>query len=43
VAAGDRIASRVERTLRENVEYLYRVSVHYHPSNTHQVDGGDTS
>lgn len=32
VAAGDQIANRVEEILRENVEYLHRVSVHYHPS-----------
>ena len=31
VAAGDRIASRVEDVLWEKVEYLRRVSVHYHP------------
>ena len=34
VAAGDQIASRVEDVLWENVEYLRRVSVHYHPSKT---------
>jgi len=38
VAAGDEIASRVEQTLTENVEYLYRISVHYHPSKKHRVD-----
>ena len=32
VAAGDEIASQVENTLRENVEYLRQVSVHYHPA-----------
>ncbi len=31
VAAGDQIATRVERALWENIEYLRRVSVHYHP------------
>ena len=32
VAEGDRIASRVEATLRRHVEYLRHVSVHYHPN-----------
>ncbi len=32
VADGDRIASRVEEALWQEVEYLRRVSVHYHPS-----------
>jgi len=32
VKEGDRIASRAEETLTENLEYLRRVSVHYHPS-----------
>jgi len=32
VAAGDEVATRVERALRENIEYLRHVSVHYHPS-----------
>jgi cation diffusion facilitator family transporter len=34
VAAGDDIASRVEETLRKNIEFLHRVSVHYHPTRT---------
>jgi len=38
VAAGDEIASRVERILVQNIEYLYRVSVHYHPSKTRRTD-----
>ncbi|OHB66862.1 MAG: hypothetical protein A2V70_05155 [Planctomycetes bacterium RBG_13_63_9] len=32
VAAGDRIASRVEDTLWQKIEYLRHVSVHYHPT-----------
>ena len=32
VAAGDQIASQVEETVWRNVEYIRRVSVHYHPS-----------
>jgi len=31
VAEGDKIATRVERALHERIEYLRRVSVHYHP------------
>ena len=36
VAEGDRIASRVEQTLQQHVEYLRHVSVHYHPGKTLQ-------
>jgi len=32
VADGDKIASRVERTLIEHVEFMRRVHVHYHPA-----------
>ncbi|MBN2474788.1 MAG: cation transporter [Pirellulales bacterium] len=32
VAAGDQIASDVERVLRRNIEYLRHVTIHYHPS-----------
>ncbi len=32
VAAGDRIASQVEHILCENIEFLRRVYVHYHPA-----------
>jgi cation diffusion facilitator family transporter len=32
VAAGDEIASQVEATLWQQMEYIRRVSVHYHPS-----------
>jgi cation diffusion facilitator family transporter len=32
VAAGDEIASRVERTLYEQIELVRRVYVHYHPA-----------
>ena len=32
VAEGDRIATQVEHTLIEHVEYMRRVHVHYHPS-----------
>jgi len=38
VADGDRIATRVERVLEQNIEYLRRVSIHYHPSRTLRVD-----
>ncbi|HUT09501.1 MAG TPA: cation diffusion facilitator family transporter [Thermoguttaceae bacterium] len=38
VAEGDRIATRVERMLKQNIEYLRRISVHYHPSRTFRVD-----
>ena len=31
VAAGDKIASQVEGVLCENVEFMRRVHVHYHP------------
>jgi len=41
VADGDQIASQVEATLRKNVEYLHRVSVHYHPTKTRRVDQRD--
>jgi len=37
VADGDRIATRVERVLNQNIEYLRRISVHYHPSRTFRV------
>ncbi|MBU0511174.1 MAG: cation diffusion facilitator family transporter [Chloroflexi bacterium] len=32
VAEGDRIATQVEHTLIENIEYIRRVHVHYHPA-----------
>lgn len=35
VDAGDRIASAVERTLLDNIEFTRRVHVHYHPAKTH--------
>jgi cation diffusion facilitator family transporter len=31
VAAGDQVASQVERTLYDNIEFVRRVHVHYHP------------
>ncbi|GAB4539878.1 MAG: cation diffusion facilitator family transporter [Anaerolineae bacterium] len=34
VAAGDRIACQVEQVLYQNMEFLRRVYVHYHPSST---------
>jgi len=34
VAEGDAIATRVERTLYDNVDFLRRVYVHYHPSSS---------
>jgi divalent metal cation (Fe/Co/Zn/Cd) transporter len=33
VTRGDQIASEVERILYDNVNYLRRVHVHYHPGN----------
>jgi cation diffusion facilitator family transporter len=33
VAEGDRIATRVERQLYENMDFVKRVYVHYHPAN----------
>lgn len=36
VAAGDRIASRVERSLYERIDFLRRVHIHYHPTNRQQ-------
>jgi cation diffusion facilitator family transporter len=36
VAAGDRIASRVERSLYQQIDFLRRVHIHYHPTNQHQ-------
>ncbi|MEE8452127.1 MAG: cation diffusion facilitator family transporter [Thermoguttaceae bacterium] len=42
VAAGDEIANHVEATLRNSVEYLHRVSVHYHPTKTCRIDDHDT-
>ncbi|HIP96716.1 MAG TPA: cation transporter [Anaerolineae bacterium] len=36
VAAGDEIASRVERTLYKHVKFLRRAYVHYHPADTSQ-------
>ena len=41
VAAGDDIANHVEAALRKNIEYLHRVSVHYHPSKKRRVDEQD--
>jgi len=32
VVEGDRIATQVERTLTERIEYMQRVHVHYHPA-----------
>lgn len=32
VAEGDKIATRVERALHSKIEYLRRVTVHYHPN-----------
>ena len=39
VAAGDEIATRVERILIEQIEYMRRVHVHYHPATV--TDIGD--
>jgi len=44
VAAGDQIANQVEGTLWRNIEYLRRVSVHYHPSKSKdRTNGGSDS
>ena len=44
VAAGDQIANQVEETLWRNIEYLRRVSVHYHPSKSgDKANGGSDS
>jgi divalent metal cation (Fe/Co/Zn/Cd) transporter len=32
VMEGDSIATQVERTLTENIEFVTRVHVHYHPA-----------
>ena len=34
VASGDQIANQAEDALWQNIEYLRRVSVHYHPGAT---------
>jgi cation diffusion facilitator family transporter len=34
VAEGDRIATQVEHTLVEHIEFMRRVHVHYHPANS---------
>ncbi len=36
VAEGDEIASRVEKILRRNIEFLRFVNIHYHPSGSAQ-------
>jgi len=44
VAAGDEIATEVERALYGHIEYLRRVSIHYHPSRPKAVVvGGESS
>jgi cation diffusion facilitator family transporter len=37
VAEGDRIATQVERTLIEQIEYMRRVHVHYHPATSTEL------
>jgi cation diffusion facilitator family transporter len=39
VAEGDRIATQVERTLIEQIEYMRRVHVHYHPATRPELPG----
>jgi divalent metal cation (Fe/Co/Zn/Cd) transporter len=39
VAAGDEIASQVERTLYKHIEFLRRVHVHYHPTSIPRANG----
>jgi cation diffusion facilitator family transporter len=39
VAEGDRIATQVERTLIEHIEYMRRVHVHYHPATPPELPG----
>jgi divalent metal cation (Fe/Co/Zn/Cd) transporter len=45
VAEGDAIASRAERILWDQIDYLRQVSIHYHPRRPHGApaqDGGRT-
>ena len=37
VAEGDKIASQVERTLIEHVEFMRRVHIHYHPATSPEM------
>lgn len=39
VAEGDRIATQVEPTLIEHIEYMRRVHVHYHPATPPELPG----
>lgn len=39
VAEGDRIATQVEHTLVENIDYMRRVFVHYHPAKKGSIAG----
>jgi cation diffusion facilitator family transporter len=41
VAAGNDIATEVERALYRHIEYLRRVSIHYHPSRPRAVRVGE--
>lgn len=43
VAAGDEIATEVEKALYLHIEYLRRVSIHYHPSRPRAVVAGGGS
>ena len=38
VAEGNRISTEVEKALRHQIEYLRRVSIHYHPSRPRRVE-----
>lgn len=38
VAAGNAIATEVERALYRHIEYLHRVSIHYHPSRVRAIE-----
>jgi cation diffusion facilitator family transporter len=38
VAEGDKIATRVERTLLDNIEFMRWVHVHFHPSGSNEAD-----
>jgi divalent metal cation (Fe/Co/Zn/Cd) transporter len=37
VAEGDKIATQVELTLGENIEFVHRIHVHYHPVRSEHV------
>ena len=42
VAEGDAIATRVEQTLMEDIDYMRRIFVHYHPANCNTISTNET-